>query len=92
MILKQVNDSISLLSPKVEAFVDALLHISWTARQQPILDEYLTFLQTLVSAHTFYCKPVVRMLVSHLTFNSQCEVSTANVHLVLRGILELIPL
>uniref|UniRef100_A0A0N8E1Q1 RNA polymerase I-specific transcription initiation factor RRN3 n=1 Tax=Daphnia magna TaxID=35525 RepID=A0A0N8E1Q1_9CRUS len=92
LILQQVNNAISLLVPKVEQFVYALLNISWTSRPPAVLDEYLSFVQTLVSAHTYYCKPVVKMLVSNLTLNPDTELATRHAHDLLRRILELIPL
>lgn len=92
LILQQVNKSISLLVPKVDLFVDALLGISWANRPPAIVDEYLSFVQTLVSAHTYYCKPVIRMLVSNFTLNPETDIACRHVHDVIRGILEMIPL
>lgn len=92
LILQQVNRTISLLVPKVEVFVDALLGISWVNRPPAIVDEYLSFVQTLVSAHTYYCKPVIRMLVSNFVLNPETDAACNHVHYVIRGILELIPL
>lgn len=92
LILQQVNKSIGLLVPKVELFVDSLLSVQWTERSPLIIEEYLSFVQTLVSAHSCYCKSVVRMLVSKFILEPQVDPAVNYVHEVLQAILGLIPL
>ena len=88
VVLRQVNKSIGLLVPKLEHFVDALLNLSWMSRSPEVIEEYLGFVQTLVIAHTYYCQPTVKMLIS--TFET--VENPHHSHEILKGILQLIPL
>ena len=92
LVLQQVNKSISVLVPKVEQFVDALLFVSWIDRPQAVVEEYLNFVQTLVSAHSYYCRSAIWMLVSNLSLKPDTDVAASNIHEVLKNILQLIPL
>ena len=92
LILQQVNKSISVLIPKVEQFVDALLGVSWMDRPDPVIEEYLSFVQTLISAHSYYCKSAIWMLVSNLSLKPDTDTSAVKIHEVLRTTLNLIPL
>lgn len=92
LILQQVNKSISVLIPKVEQFVDALLGVSWMDRPDPVIEEYLSFVQTLISAHSYYCKSAIWMLVSNLSLKPDTDTSAIKIHEVLRTTLNLIPL
>lgn len=90
--LQQVNKSISILVPKVEQFVDALLSVSWIDRPDPIIEEYLNFVQTLISAHSYYCKSAIFMLVSNLSLKPDTDPTAIKIHEVLKTTLKLIPL
>lgn len=92
LILQQVNKSISILVPKVEQFVDALLSVSWIDRPDSVLEEYLNFVQTLISAHSYYCKSAIWMLVSNLSMKPDTDAAAIKIHGVLQTTLKLIPL
>ena len=92
LILQQVNKSISILVPKVEQFVDALLSVSWIDRPDSVLEEYLNFVQTLISAHSYYCKSAIWMLVSNLSMKPYTDAAAIKIHGVLQTTLKLIPL
>lgn len=91
-LLEQVNSCISLLVPKVERFVDALLCVPWVNRPSEIVKNYQNFLHNLLSAHTYYCKTVVKILVQNFSILDPKEEASQHVHDVIKGILALIPL
>lgn len=91
-LLEQVNSCISLLVPKVERFVDALLSVPWVNRPAEIVKNYQNFLHNLLSAHTYYCKTVVKVLVQNFSILDPKEEASQHVHDVVKGILALIPL
>jgi RNA polymerase I specific transcription initiation factor RRN3 len=92
ILVQQVNKSISLLIPKVESFVDELLDVKWTDSSPEVIEEYVGFLQSLVSAHNYYCKSVVRMLVSYFTLGPEANVALSYIHEILKGIMDIVPL
>ena len=64
--LQQIQQNISILKPRMEYFVLALLRISWADQDQPVVDAYRDFLVNLVTAQGYYTKPVVKMLICNL--------------------------
>ena len=93
MILEQLNKSIGILIPKVELFVDVLLSVSWTNRSLPVIEEYMCFIKSLVSCHSYYCKSVITMVVSKFVLNPDTDNNAfRHVHDVLTDIITLIPL
>lgn len=47
--------------------ISTVMRLPWVDRSPPVVDEYLTFLGNLVSAHTVYLCPCLKMVVSHFT-------------------------
>ena len=91
-LLKQLSRSISVLVPKVEEFVDALLSISWTGRPVEVMQEYFNFLLTLVSAHPYYCSQVARTLIANFVLDPHITPDVERVHGALGMMIELVPL
>lgn len=91
-LLKQLSKSISILVPKVEEYVDALLGVSWMGRQEEVMQEYFSFLLSLVSAHPYYCSQVARTLVSNFVLDPHVTPDVERVHDALGAIIELVPL
>lgn len=47
--------------------ISTVMRVPWVDRSPPVVDEYLTFLGNLVSAHTVYLCSCLKMVVSHFT-------------------------
>jgi hypothetical protein len=92
ILVQQATKSISFLIPKVELFVDALLDVPWINKSPEVIEEYVNFLQTLLSAHSYYSKSVIRMLVSYFTLGPESNVALTYIHEILKGIMDIIPL
>lgn len=63
--LHKIQENLAVLKPKMEFFVLALLNIGWTDQDEDTVTAYNNFLANLVTAQTYYTKPVVKMLVSN---------------------------
>lgn len=97
--LQSLQENIVHLKPKLEHFVLATLHIPWIGQEKPVVSAFKHFLANLVSAHSFYTKPITQMLLKN--FNSRAKTEEeldqeklvfVNTHDALRGILEVSPL
>jgi len=64
--LYQIQQNISVLKPRMEYFVLALLRIGWADQDETVVAAYRDFLANLVTAQGYYTKPVIKMLVSNL--------------------------
>lgn len=64
--LQTLQENVTLLRPDLERFVIEILKISWAAQDQAIVASFRQFLANLVSAHSYYVKPVMLMLTQHL--------------------------
>ena len=61
--LQQIQKNLTLLKPALETFVIAILNISWADQERPVVSAYKHFLVNLISAQSYYSKPVIRMLI-----------------------------
>ena len=59
----QIQQNVSILKPRMEDFVLALLRIRWSDQDKPVVTAYRDFLVNLVTAQIYFTKPVVKMLV-----------------------------
>ena len=97
--LNMLQDNISALKPKMEQFVLAVLSIHWTGENPVVVSSYKHFLANLISAHGFYIKPVMLLLVQSLCFKNGIRGGDApsheeveNVHSALLAMLQVAPL
>ena len=60
--LQQCNSCLTLLKPSLESFVLAILQIEWADQERPVCTAYKHFIANLISAQSYYTKPVVKML------------------------------
>ena len=63
--LQLLQENISLLTPDLERFVVETLRIGWASQERPAVATFQGYLANLVTAHSFYVKPVAFMLVAH---------------------------
>lgn len=63
--LRQLRDSVSLLGKEHERLVGTVLNLDWLNRDEIVIKEYQSFCLNLVSAHPYYLRACVRMLVKH---------------------------
>lgn len=63
--IKSLRDCITFLDKDHEILVGVLLKVDWTRREPDVVMEYQTLLHNLVSAHTYYLRAGLRMLVKH---------------------------
>jgi len=61
--LSQIQLNVAVLKPRMEYFVLALLRIGWADQEQAVVAAYTDFLVNLVTAQTYFTRPVVKMLV-----------------------------
>ena len=106
--LQQIQKNVSVLKPKMENFVMSILRIAWADQVENVSIAYKDFLVNLVTAHGYYTKPVMKMLVSNLSgianrakFSADNEKESldcieskvfTNTHTAIRAILKVIPL
>jgi hypothetical protein len=64
--LQKIQENLSILKPSLESFVLAILNIGWADQERPVVVAYKHFLVNLISAQSYYTKPVVRMLMGNL--------------------------
>ncbi|KAH9490232.1 DNA independent RNA polymerase I transcription factor [Bulinus truncatus] len=76
-ILEDLEHHITLLTQEHQSLVFTILSMSWLDRGPDLIATYKSFLLNLVSAQTFYLKPLIRKLVKSfipdLTLLSQPE-------------------
>ncbi|XP_021374424.1 RNA polymerase I-specific transcription initiation factor RRN3-like [Mizuhopecten yessoensis] len=63
--IQSLRDCITFLDKDYEILVGVLLKVDWTRREPAVVLEYQTLLHNLVSAHTYYLRAGLRMLVKH---------------------------
>ena len=93
-------ENLALLKPKLEPFVLATLDIHWADKDKPIVAAFTHYLTNLLTAQTFYTKPIMMMLLRHLQGSNRLgedddatkERVFSNVHEVIKAALEVSPL
>ncbi|KAJ6657590.1 hypothetical protein lerEdw1_002305, partial [Lerista edwardsae] len=63
--LGEFRTSVTQLTKEFEQLVSILLKLPWLGRSQVVVEEYLAFLSSLVTAQTIYLRPCLAMIVSH---------------------------
>ncbi|KAF7267870.1 RNA polymerase I-specific transcription initiation factor RRN3 homolog Tif-IA [Rhynchophorus ferrugineus] len=63
-LLVEATECISLLNQDLRLFVEALLSVRWTDRNETVVTEYQSFIVNLLSAHNYHTKIVIDSLVS----------------------------
>ncbi|XP_046335460.2 RNA polymerase I-specific transcription initiation factor RRN3-like [Haliotis rufescens] len=102
-ILQSMRGCVAQLDRTHEVLVGSLMKVNWPNQEEGVIREYRSFLLNLLSAHTFYLRAGLRMLVRHFlpdTSESEPEAETKaledkkyiNIHLVLRAVSSLIPM
>ncbi|KAG0361766.1 RNA polymerase I-specific transcription initiation factor RRN3-domain-containing protein [Gamsiella multidivaricata] len=99
--IQAMSQCISLLDKSCSALIDAMLQIDWAIQDDVFVQNYLSFLGNIVSAHAFYVVPIQSMLVRKFTTRSRPttdnilmisrEQQFERVHQALKYILSLIP-
>lgn len=64
-ILQESTQLVLILNQDLRLFVEALLSIKWLNRDKIICDEYQSFLLNLLSAHNYYTRYAINVLVSN---------------------------
>lgn len=77
--IRSIRKCITFLDRDYEILVGLMLKLDWPTREQSLVKEYQAFLLNLVSAHTYYLRAGLRMLVKHfmcylLPVKPQCDV------------------
>ncbi|XP_060063401.1 RNA polymerase I-specific transcription initiation factor RRN3-like [Ylistrum balloti] len=63
--IQSLRDCITLLDKDNEILVGVLLKVDWMRKEPDVVLEYQTLLHNLVSAHTYYLRAGLRMLVKY---------------------------
>uniref|UniRef100_A0A8C5QN32 RRN3 homolog, RNA polymerase I transcription factor n=1 Tax=Leptobrachium leishanense TaxID=445787 RepID=A0A8C5QN32_9ANUR len=63
--LHEFRNAVTYLTIDYEQLVSIVLKLPWLSRSKEVVEEYLAFLGTLVSAQTVYLRSCLRMIVSH---------------------------
>ena len=97
--LQKIQENLSHLKPSLETFVLAILNIPWAEQEKPVVTAYKQFLVNLISAQSYYTKPVVKMLLYKMQGNREQETvgfaedaSFEGIHDALRSVLRISPL
>eukprot|EP00095_Tigriopus_kingsejongensis_P012063 maker-scaffold60_size442463-snap-gene-0.26 protein:Tk12063 transcript:maker-scaffold60_size442463-snap-gene-0.26-mRNA-1 annotation:"hypothetical protein CAPTEDRAFT_221291" len=97
--LQVLQENIVLLKPKLEHFVLSTLYIPWIGQGRPVVTAFKHFLTNLVSAHSFYIKPITQMLLKNFAAKAKTptemewdQLVFSNTHEALQGLLEVSPL
>lgn len=77
--IRSIRKSVTFLDRDYEILVGMMLKLDWPTREQSLVKEYQAFLLNLVSAHTYYLRAGLRMLVKHfmcylLPVKPKCDV------------------
>ena len=72
--LQRIQENLNLLEPSLETFVLAVLSISWADQERPVITAYKHFLTNLISAQSYYTKPVVKMLLTTMLGTKEVKV------------------
>ncbi|KAJ2956693.1 hypothetical protein NQZ79_g7500 [Umbelopsis isabellina] len=97
--IKLLSQIVTQLDRSCNSLVEAVLSVDWTIQESAFVDQYIGFIGNLVSAHTYYVRPVFQHLVQHLTFRHKLPEDAIvtrsmiyqRVHNALRYVLSLIP-
>ena len=65
LFIEAARSCISLLKGEHETLVGAILKINWTSRDEKFVEIYINFLVELISAHTFYLRGCLKMLLQN---------------------------
>ncbi|KAG1682614.1 RNA polymerase I-specific transcription initiation factor RRN3 [Nymphon striatum] len=101
-VFVQLRDNIFVFDKENEKFIQFLLKVSWSGRNQKTIEAYQDLIINLVSAHTNYLASVIQMLISHFLprrdSQMKCEFpseeekcSFAHVHFIIRKIVNIVP-
>ena len=106
--IKKIQKNVPVLKPKMEPFVLSLLKIGWADQSEEVGLVYKEFLEDLVTAQSYYTKPVMKMLLANLSgiadraafassdgnasLDSVEELVFNNSHASIRAILAVVPL
>lgn len=98
--LQALAENLAILKPKLEPFVLATLDIPWAEKDKPIVAAFTHYLTNLLTAQTFYTKPIMMMLLRQLQGGNRLgedddatrERVFSNVHAVIKTALEVSPL
>lgn len=104
--LRAIKDNVTELSREFEDLVAVLLKLDWPSRDVCVVREYQSLLLGLVCAHTYYLRASLRMLVKHFApsivksdaeevsdeVRQNQEATFLNVHMVLKAILDSVPM
>ena len=61
--IEAARSCLSLMKGEHETLVGAILKINWTSRGDSFVESYINFLAELVSAHTYYLRGCLKMLL-----------------------------
>jgi hypothetical protein len=97
--VQKIQENLSLLKPALEPFVLAILGIPWVDQEQPVVIAYKHFLTNLISAQSYYTKPVVKMLLTTMLGSKEVKEQTKsqdeafeNAHDALQSVVKISPL
>lgn len=94
--LQQIQDNLNLIKPSLETFVLAILSIPWADQEHSVIAAYKHFLTDLISAQSYYTKPVVKMLMTSMLGGDKDSINEketlANIHDALRSVVRISPL
>ncbi|XP_076852234.1 RNA polymerase I-specific transcription initiation factor RRN3 [Brachyhypopomus gauderio] len=65
--LQEFRSCVTQLGKDHEHLIHVVLRLPWLGRSPAVVDEYLAFLNNLVSAQTVYLRPCLKMVVSNFT-------------------------
>lgn len=99
MWIKLLSQIVTQLDRSCNDLVQAVLSVDWTVREGAFVDQYIGFIGNLVSAHTYYVRPVLFNLVRRLTYRSRMpenvivtrSITYQRAHNAIRYVLSLIP-
>ena len=94
--LQKIQENLSHLKPSLETFVLAILNIPWSEQEKPVISAYKHFLVNLISAQSYYTKPVIKMLLHKMQGNVEnIETESENdngIHDTLLSVIRVSPL
>lgn len=67
--IKEMRKCVILLDRDFEVLVGIMLKLNWASRETQLVKEYQAFVLNLVSAHTYYLRAGLRMLIRHFLSN-----------------------
>ncbi|KAM8934764.1 RNA polymerase I-specific transcription initiation factor RRN3 [Pelodytes ibericus] len=63
--LHEFRNCVAFLTADYEQLVSIVLQLPWLSRSKEVVEEYLSFLGSLVSAQTVYLRSCLKMIISH---------------------------